>query len=165
MRQFFSPVPVVNQMTLNVALDFCSVVETGAWLGQLQEAGRHSTLTNLYIIKTPPLWVDENFIFRGTLIQSQVAVTVVLPFLQPWLKHSQLHWNLWMTLETGQRNLKTDDGPPTVIVSRQSHPSCSHTAVSHGPHDSWLQGTCTLLRSEWCGITENCGKAQGGRQW
>lgn len=30
-------------------------------------------------------------------------------------------WNLWTTLETGQRTLKTDPGPK-VIVSRMSHP-------------------------------------------
>lgn len=32
-----------------------------------------------------------------------------------------LLWNLWMTLETGQRTLKTDLGPK-VIVSHLSHP-------------------------------------------
>lgn len=55
---------------------------------------------------------------------------VVLPFLPQQPKHSQLHWNLWLTLETGRRSLKADVGPPTVIVSRPSHPfsPLAHTA-------------------------------------
>lgn len=63
---------------------------------------------------------------------------VALPFLQQWLKHSQILWNLWMTLETGQRSLKMDVNPPTVIVSCPSHPfslltRCSLTEATWQP--------------------------------
>lgn len=83
---------------------------------------------------------------------------VALPFLQQGLKHSQILWNLWMTLETGQRSLKMDVNPPTVIVSCPSHP---FSLLSQKQHDSWLQGMRTLQRSAWLGTTPNCGEILG----
>lgn len=53
-------------------------------------------------------------------------------------------WNLWTTLETGQRTLKTDPGPK-VIVSRMSHPFFSpqpqlfHTgSLTTGRRGTWM---------------------------
>lgn len=72
-------------------------------------------------------------------------------------------WNLWTTLETGQRTLKTDAGPK-VIVSRMSHPFfLSATAVSHGQPDNWLQRNVHV--GEVRAALKTCGKPQSQKLW
>lgn len=68
-----------------------------------------------------------------------------------------------MTLKTGQQSLKTDVGPPKVIVCRPSHPFSFRTQLFlHEWDDSCLRGTCTLWRSRWWGTTKSCGKFRVG---
>lgn len=72
-------------------------------------------------------------------------------------------WNLWTTLETGQRTLKTDPGPK-VIVYRMSHPFFPlATAVSHGQLDNWPEGNVHV--TEVRAALKKCGKSQGGMLW
>lgn len=59
-----------------------------------------------------------------------------------------LLWNLWMTLETGQWNLKTDFGPK-VIVSCPSHPfSPTRTQLFHTRHMTTVCGERARYRGQ-----------------